>query len=240
MTDVVKMVSVLKRTGINGFVGIDNIVNNIDVISNVNKISHNMDEAVPFVTSGPANIDWGFREKFKLPYNNCLFIYVPDDDEFSVMAVHATVEGEDEIHIRMLLQNRNGTWKGFTSGLIMRGRDYRGELAGTAHAYTFVGVVGYFLDILEKNSDVDMHDAALFSIQESRINKGKPFLPEIRVIKPHNGTNADTTGTGSAKSPHHRRGHWKTYKKTGKRVWYPPCEINGGSDTAPPVHVVEG
>ncbi len=37
-------------------------------------------------------------------------------------------------------------------------------------------------------------------------------------------------GGGWSQSPHNRRGHWRTYRQTGKRVWVRDCAIHGGSD----------
>ena len=44
---------------------------------------------------------------------------------------------------------------------------------------------------------------------------------------------------GTAKSPHNRQGHWRTYR-SGKKVWIRDCAIHGGSDKSRNYAVYKG
>jgi hypothetical protein len=79
----------------------------------------------------------------------------------------------------------------------------------------------------------------------AQVNRGRelgklPPLPMTRVIhidKTVTTTRAMTaTGTGSAKRPHDRRGHYRTLL-SGKRVEVSPSKIHGGSEAAPSYRV---
>ena len=69
-------------------------------------------------------------------------------------------------------------------------------------------------------------------VNKARAAKGRPALPsfiritnEVAITEPKGGTHSSPTG-------HDRRGHWRTYKMSGKTVWINPCKVNGGA-TAP-------
>ena len=69
-------------------------------------------------------------------------------------------------------------------------------------------------------------------------------LPATRLLKINLDAAARISWSGrqgshSAKSPHDRRGHWRTYKTTGKRVFVQETTIKGGSQGMPrPTKVV--
>lgn len=75
---------------------------------------------------------------------------------------------------------------------------------------------------------------------QARINRGRAktigkasFLPElppfIRITRDPTPASGDQGGTHASPTPHDRRGHWRTYKASGKRVWINECKVNGGS-----------
>lgn len=74
----------------------------------------------------------------------------------------------------------------------------------------------------------------------SNINRGRAktvgkasFLSElppfIRISRDQAPVNEHQGGTHASPIPHDRRGHWRTYKISGKRVWVNECKIKGGS-----------
>ena len=80
------------------------------------------------------------------------------------------------------------------------------------------------------------------SPERDAINRGRakaqaalPMLPPFISLGGPIGThrsNGDGTGTHASPIPHDRRGHWRTYKASGKRVWVNDAKIHGGAETA--------
>lgn len=73
------------------------------------------------------------------------------------------------------------------------------------------------------------------SINRSRAKTiGKPsYIPElppfIHVTDQHREPSGHMGGTHASPIPHDRRGHWRTYKASGRRVWIKDQRILGGS-----------
>jgi hypothetical protein len=61
-----------------------------------------------------------------------------------------------------------------------------------------------------------------------------PPLPEFIRIRRTPVDHSQSSGTGERVSPqgHERRGHWRTYKASGKQVWINSTSVNGGSPVA--------
>lgn len=75
---------------------------------------------------------------------------------------------------------------------------------------------------------------ALTALNDRRERQGKRPLPPFITINhtPRPETiGQEGEGGGWTQRPHHRRGHWRTYKRTGKRVWVRDHAIHGGTDT---------
>lgn len=57
----------------------------------------------------------------------------------------------------------------------------------------------------------------------------KKVAPYIVLDSKRSETKSQPTGTHASPQPHQRRGHWRTYKATGNRVWVNDCKVKGGS-----------
>ncbi len=69
-------------------------------------------------------------------------------------------------------------------------------------------------------------------INQKRIAKGKPALTfdwHTVVIEPPAPKNDVQGGTHASPRLHDRRGHWRTLKKTGVRVWVRSCKVGDAS-----------
>jgi len=69
------------------------------------------------------------------------------------------------------------------------------------------------------------------SINAKLSKSGKPTLsPYIRVTGEVDiSERAAKGGTHASPEPHDRKGHWRTYKKSGLTVWINPMKIHGGA-----------
>ena len=63
------------------------------------------------------------------------------------------------------------------------------------------------------------------------IKKGKPPAFEWRtvVVEPSVSSTSSKGGTHASPRLHDRRGHWRTMKKSGKRVWVRQCKVGDAS-----------
>lgn len=77
-------------------------------------------------------------------------------------------------------------------------------------------------------------------VNARRIKLGLPEVPRMRVIDLSTllPPPTKTTGTGSPKSPHYRRGTWRTSSKTGIMSPVRASAIHGGGAAAPPWYEV--
>ena len=103
--------------------------------------------------------------------------------------------------------------------------DYR-----TSHATGVLAFVAGFLQSLE-TAPATAHQPIRRANWEKKIRQGKvPTYDWVTVVIEPTKPKADPQG-GTHASPrwHERRGHWRTMKKTGKRVWVKNCEVGDKS-----------
>lgn len=74
------------------------------------------------------------------------------------------------------------------------------------------------------------YDAKPF-INQKRLKKGKPLSYEWRtvIVEPKVVVSVSHGGTHASPRLHDRRGHWRTMKKSGKRVWVKECKVGDPS-----------
>lgn len=96
-------------------------------------------------------------------------------------------------------------------------------------------IVDRALHALQRNHLQEVASPVQAGINRGRAKTvGKPsFIPDlppfIRVLRELPEPSAPLGGTHASPVPHDRRGHWRTYKASGKRVWINDQKVNGGS-----------
>ena len=99
--------------------------------------------------------------------------------------------------------------------------DYR-----TSYATGVLAFIAAFLESLE-TTPATGHKPIKRSNWEKKIRQGK--IPTYDwttvVIEPSKPKGEDQGGTHASPRWHERRGHWRTMKKSGKRVWVKNCEV---------------
>jgi hypothetical protein len=93
-------------------------------------------------------------------------------------------------------------------------------------------VIAKLLDRLSKNTtQVYQPYVRNTFINQKRIKKGKPPSFEWRTvtIEPKVVVSMSHGGTHASPRLHDRRGHWRTMKKSGKRVWVRDCKVGDPS-----------
>lgn len=91
-----------------------------------------------------------------------------------------------------------------------------------------VAILGMFFCALLENEITAYQPVVKNTFTNRRLKqKGKPLHYEWRtvVIKPKQPTKAHHGGTHASPRLHDRRGHWRTMKKSGKRVWVKQCKV---------------
>lgn len=99
--------------------------------------------------------------------------------------------------------------------------DYR-----TSHATGVLAFLAAFLESLETEPAIG-HLPIKRSNWEKKIRQGKvpTYDWTTVVIEPSRPKNEPQGGTHASPRWHERRGHWRTIKKTGNRVWVKNCEV---------------
>lgn len=99
--------------------------------------------------------------------------------------------------------------------------DYR-----TSHATGVLAFIAAFLESLEI-SPATGHLPVRRANHEKKIRQGKVPIYDWKtvVIEPTKPKGEDQGGTHASPRWHERRGHWRTMKKTGKKVWVKNCEV---------------
>lgn len=103
--------------------------------------------------------------------------------------------------------------------------DYR-----TSYATGVLAFVSAFLQSLETTAAIG-HQPIKRANWEKKIRQGKvPTYDWTTItIEPSKPKGPDQGGTHASPRWHERRGHWRTMKKTGKRVWVKNCEVGDKS-----------
>jgi hypothetical protein len=85
-------------------------------------------------------------------------------------------------------------------------------------------------NLMEVDSDVQarINRGRAKAKPDRRVNDLPPF---IRVIATPPAPSPPLGGTHASPTGHERRGHWRTYRASGKRVWINETSVNGGSYT---------
>lgn len=114
----------------------------------------------------------------------------------------------------------------------MRVYGVHGEPPKRAHYMPIMAIVSTFLRSLQKQTQSYVPVARKSLINSRRAAKGKgPILFDWHTVQvapvtkkmPHQG------GTHASPRLHDRRGHWRTMKKSGKRVWVRDCTVGDAS-----------
>lgn len=87
------------------------------------------------------------------------------------------------------------------------------------------------LNRISNNNREPVIHPALARLNASRVKKQmKKVAPYIVITQTRSVSTAahEAGGSHSKMPPHDRRGHWRTYKATGKCVWVSNCTIHGG------------
>lgn len=101
-----------------------------------------------------------------------------------------------------------------------------------SHSMPVMAIVSTFLSGLRVPTTAHVPTARKSLINSKRAAKGKgPVLFDWRTVEigpvtqkmPHQG------GTHASPRLHDRRGHWRTYKASGKRVWVRDCKVGDAS-----------
>jgi hypothetical protein len=90
------------------------------------------------------------------------------------------------------------------------------------------------LNRINSNDHEAVVPPALGRLNAKRVKGQMKKLPPYIVVKQTRRVSEeapvqDAWSVGYAVSPHDRRGHWRTYKATGRQVWVRDCSIHGGS-----------
>lgn len=108
----------------------------------------------------------------------------------------------------------------------------KGEPPSKAQYMPVMAIVATFLRGLQKPTQAHVPVARKSLINSKRAAKGKgPVLFDWHTVEvapatqkmPHQG------GTHASPRLHDRRGHWRTMKKSGKRVWVRDCKVGDAS-----------
>ena len=99
--------------------------------------------------------------------------------------------------------------------------DYR-----TSQAANVLAFIAAFIDSLEFDT-VTAHQPIKPKNWEKKIrqNKVPTYDWTTIVIEPSKSRSEHQGGTHASPRWHERRGHWRTIKKTGKKVWIKHCEV---------------
>jgi hypothetical protein len=103
--------------------------------------------------------------------------------------------------------------------------DYR-----TSHATGVLAFIAAFLESLD-TSPATGHQPVKRLNWAKKIRQGRvpTYDWTTVVIEPSKPKGADQGGTHASPRWHERRGHWRTMKKTGKRIWVKHCEVGDKS-----------
>lgn len=114
----------------------------------------------------------------------------------------------------------------------MRVYGLKDEPPPRSHYLPVMAIVSTFLRGLSGPNQAHVPTARKSLINSKRAAKGKgPVLFDWRTVNvgpvtqkmPHQG------GTHASPRLHDRRGHWRTYRATGKRVWVRDCKVGDAS-----------
>ena len=178
--------------------------------------------------------------------------FVNDDEMFCLPYQRTVVVGRDADGSKFMLALIGGTESVAVGGLLFVGAypqdiepfSYINTPEGTriygvkdtppkrAQYMPTMAIVSTFLRGLQKPTQAHVPVARKSLINSKRAAKGKgPVLFDWRTVEvapitekmPHQG------GTHASPRLHNRRGHWRTMKKTGKRVWVRDCKVGDAS-----------
>lgn len=103
--------------------------------------------------------------------------------------------------------------------------DYR-----RSHATRVLAFIAAFLESLEKTSATGYQPVKRDNWAK-KIRQGKVPTYDWKtvIVEPSKPKNPSLGGTHASPRWHERRGHWRTIKKTGKKVWVKNCEVGDKS-----------
>jgi hypothetical protein len=178
--------------------------------------------------------------------------FVNDDEMFCLPYQRTVVVGRDADGSKFMLALIGGTESVAVGGMLFVGAypqniepfSYINTPEGTriygvkdtppkrAQYMPTMAIVSTFLRGLQKPTQAHVPVARKSLINSKRATKGKgPALFDWRTVEvapitekmPHQG------GTHASPRLHNRRGHWRTMKKTSKRVWVRDCKVGDAS-----------
>lgn len=177
------------------------------------------------------------------------FFYLRDDDDAAERHAKAAEndEGNNDLPFDMFWIVSNYKHSPFCLLVSMNGdqmetRSYTGYgsygLSAGQRAERRAAIEGMIFELI---TAVSVNERDEFeSAAQARINRGRaktigkasyiPAMPAfIHITSEPRAASSPKGGTHASPIPHDRRGHWRQYKATGKRVWVNNSKINGGS-----------
>ena len=160
----------------------------------------------------------------RLPFPQFWMVFGPSNDMPVAMIIAINETGFEKWRHAVFVKQVNGNWVS-AAGRLPR-EDIQLIMVG--------GIVA-----ITNREHVERESPARDSINRRRARMSKTVAkipPFISIVAPNPDAapvdeieGVDEVVPGAPRAAHDRRGHWRTYKATGKRVWVKDCAIHGGA-----------
>lgn len=192
-------------------------------------------------------------EALKLPFSECLYVF-NDDYEDGYPAISIIHLKQSDMHITADVYqqvSRTGSLKWlrdpyffsidrqstltvyYHNDINNLPPDWRSDIEREVRRdWTMLTIATTLLNHQSTTHEIQPSNPMLQSVNIGRAKAGLRSIPATITIKFDREAiiraGHDNGGSRAPRVPHNRRGHWRTYKATGKRVWVRCCSINGG------------
>lgn len=194
----------------------------------------------------------------KIPFSECLYYFDDDyEDGYPAVSILHLKKSDMQITVGVYQQaSRNGAFKWLrdpyfliidrhtTPSVCFRPDvdklppEWRFDVTKEARRdWNMLIIATMLLNHQSTAHEIQPSNPMLQSVNMGRARAGLRPIPATITIKVNREAitrighgNGDP---GASRVPHNRRGHWRTYKATGKSVWVRCCSINGGDQSKP-------